>query len=65
MIIHEICVYFLMDITKTDLLDKGERFTLYEGCHVHDFEWLAFERLQKEYFYPAFLKTTILTCQST
>ena len=56
---HEICIYFLMDITKTGLLEKGERFTLYEGHHVHDFEWLAFERLQNEYFYPTFLKSEI------
>ena len=26
--------------------EKGERFTLHEGHHIHDFEWLAFERLQ-------------------
>ena len=56
---HEICIYYLTDISGTDLPDKGERFTLREGQHVHDFEWLAFERLQDEYFYPVFLKTAI------
>ena len=56
---HEICIYFLMDISETDLLEKGERFTLQEGCHIHDFEWLSFERLSDEYFYPIFLKTGI------
>ena len=48
-----------MDVSKTRLLEKGERFTLREGRHIHDFEWLAFERLQDEYFYPVFLKTEI------
>lgn len=48
---HEICIYYLMDISETGLLEKGERFTLHEGQHIHDFEWLAFERLQDEYFY--------------
>ena len=56
---HEICLYFLMDVSETDLAEKGERFTLHEGKHTHDFEWLEFERLQNEYFYPIFLKTEI------
>ena len=25
---HEICIYYLMDVSKTGLLEKGERFTL-------------------------------------
>ena len=56
---HELCIYFLMDVSGTGLLDRGERFMLHEGSHRHDFEWLAFERLQDEYFYPLFLKTSI------
>ncbi len=56
---HEICIYFLLDISHTDLLKKGERFTLTEGRHIHDFAWLPFERLKDEYFYPLFLKTDI------
>ena len=56
---HELCIYFLLDISQTDLLTKGERFTLHERNHTHDFEWLPFERLSKEYFYPVFLKTAI------
>lgn len=56
---HEICLYFLTDISRTGLLNRGERFTLSEGRHRHDFEWLAFDRLQREYFYPLFLKTAV------
>ena len=56
---HELCVYFLVDVSETGLLERGDRFTLYEGRHTHDFEWLAFERLKEEYFYPVFLKTEI------
>lgn len=56
---HELCIYFLMDISSTDLLEKGERFTLQEGHHTHEFEWLEFGRLQDEYFYPIFLKEGI------
>ena len=58
---HEICIYFLMDITSTDLLSRGEVFTSKEGNRTHTFEWLAFERLKDEYFYPLFLKKDIFT----
>lgn len=56
---HEICLYFLLDITGTGILSKGERFTMQEKQHTHIFEWLPFERLQDEYFYPLFLKKGI------
>ena len=57
---HELCLYFLLDVSDTDLVARGERFEMREGAHMHTFEWLAFDRLQKEYFYPVFLKTAIL-----
>ena len=56
---HELCLYFLLDASGTDLLTRGDRFRGPEHRHVHDFEWLPFERLKDEYFYPLFLKTDI------
>ena len=56
---HELCLYFLMDISDTDLLTRGPQFTSAEGRRTHTFEWLSFERLKDEYFYPLFLKTDI------
>ncbi len=56
---HELCLYFLLDVSGTDLLLRGDRFRGPERRHVHDFEWLAFDRLKDEYFYPLFLKTEI------
>ena len=56
---HEICLYFLMDVSGTPLEKRGDRFTLYERKHVHDFEWLDFGRLKDEYFYPNFMKTAV------
>jgi len=56
---HEICVYFLMDISHTDLLSRGEQFVLNENNQRHTFEWLEFDRLKDEYFYPIFLKEKI------
>ena len=61
---HQLCIYFLMDITDTDLLSKGSRFSLREGHHRHDFECLPFERLKDEYFYPLFLKKEIYNLPS-
>ena len=56
---HELCIYFLMDISNTHLLERGNTFTLTEGKHTHTFEWLKFDRLKDEYFYPLFLKKEI------
>ena len=56
---HELCVYFLMDISDTDLLSRGKRFTTREDYRTHTFEWLGFDRLKDEYFYPVFLKKDI------
>lgn len=56
---HELCIYYLMDISETDLLTRGHSFTTCEGKRTHIFEWLEFERLQDEYFYPIFLKKDI------
>lgn len=56
---HELCIYFLMDISHTDILSKGDKFSLKEGNRTHTFEWLDFERLKDEYFYPLFLKKEI------
>ena len=62
---HEICIYFLMDISDTDLLSKGDRFFLWEGTHQNTFEWLKFEQLEHEYFYPVFIKKEIFHLPST
>lgn len=56
---HELCIYFLMDISDSAILDKGDKFTFKEEAHANFFEWLPFERLKNEYFYPAFLKESI------
>lgn len=56
---HELCIYFLMDISDTDLSARGEKFACTEGKRTHIFEWLEFGRLKDEYFYPIFLKKEI------
>ncbi len=56
---HELCIYFLVDISHTNLLDRGARFAGAEAHHSHNFEWLAFERLREEYIYPLFIKDRV------
>lgn len=67
---HELCLYFLIDISGTDLLTRGECFLQQEGSRTHVFRWLPCEKLQETYFYPLFLKRAVhalpsqLTCLS-
>ena len=56
---HELCIYFLMDSSNTDLSERRNSFIRMEGKHTHVFEWLEFDRLKNEYFYPIFLKNQI------
>lgn len=56
---HELCLYFLMDFSETNLLSYGNPFTLQEGQISHQFEWLAFDRLKALSFHPSFLKEAI------
>ncbi|CAM3071941.1 NUDIX domain-containing protein [Streptobacillus felis] len=51
---HELCIYYLIDISDTSLLKKGDKFKYREGNRIYFFEWLEFERLKNEYFYPLF-----------
>ena len=32
---HELCLYYLVDVSETDLLSKGERFTMTEDGHTY------------------------------
>ena len=56
---HEICLYFLIDISKTNLLERGEKFVREEGKHTLTFEWLDFNELSNKYLYPEFIKKEI------
>lgn len=56
---HEICMYFLVDVSDTDILSKGDRFTYYDEGQALEFEWIEFDRLKDEYIYPTFIKDKI------
>ena len=56
---HELCLYFLVDVTETDLLNRGYIFRHIEGTHHFIFEWIDFSRVQSEYLYPKFIKNEL------
>lgn len=57
---HELCLYFLIDVSKTDLFSKGTSFVLYEnGTKRHQFFWMPISELKSSYLYPQFIKTRI------
>ena len=56
---HEIVLYYLLDISKTELLSRGDKFVIHEGKHTLSFEWLDIEGLEDKYFYPNFIKTEV------
>ena len=62
---HELCIYFLMDVSETKLSENGDKFTRMEDNQTHIFEWLEFDRLKDEYFYPIFLKKEIFNLPET
>lgn len=61
---HELCTYFLVEVPDS-LLARGDRFTMKEGNHTHWFHWLPLDSLEKEYFYPIFLKEAIFHLPDT
>lgn len=62
---HELCIYFLLDVSDTDLPTRGSSFTVNEGRRTHTFEWLPFDSLKDTYFYPLFLKKDIFNLPDT
>lgn len=62
---HEVCIYFLVDVSHTNLFNRGNKFRGAEKHHTHDFEWLSFEQLKDEYLYPVFIKDNIYDLPQT
>ena len=56
---HEIGLYFLVDISSTGLLARGEDFSSAEENQINTFRWVPFEQLQQMYLHPLFLKQKI------
>ena len=57
---HELCLYFLMDASETDLYERGETFSRQENGKTLVFNWLPLESLKEQYLYPVFIKEKIM-----
>lgn len=55
---HELCTYFTVDASGTDLITRGDRFDSPNEPSVH-FAWFPFEDLPYIDLRPAFLKTEV------
>ena len=62
---HELCLYFLIDFSGTDLLDRGAKMKGAEAHHKQIFEWLDISNLKDTYFYPLFLKEKVFSLPQT
>lgn len=58
---HELCLYFLMDISGSELEKTEDTFLRREESHTNQFHWLPVQTLQEEYLYPVFIKEKILS----
>ncbi len=56
---HEVVLYYLLDVSKTELLSRGDKFVIHEGRHTLTFEWLNVDGLEDKYLYPTFIKTEV------
>jgi len=56
---HELCLYYLMDISETELLNRGNDFLSYEGNKKLLFRWIKFDDIESSYLYPLFIKKKI------
>ena len=56
---HELCLYYLVDISETELPSLGTSFVRYEGDQRYYYEWMPLSRLKDEYLYPLFIKEKI------
>lgn len=57
--VHELGVYYLIDIKDTDLLDRGNKFIVEEDGITHIFEWLDIDSLENTEIYPLFIRNKL------
>jgi len=56
---HELCIYYLIDISDTALPTDVRTFEGMEKKKKHIFEWIPFDELKDMYLYPIFIKNQI------
>lgn len=56
---HEICMYYLVDISNTDFNNYETVFETKEGNRINTYEWLDIDKLNNFVLYPQFIKDEI------
>lgn len=56
---HELCLYYLVDISGTDLPSRENPFLRTEGDQAYLYQWIPLAQLQETYLYPLFIKEKI------
>ncbi len=56
---HEICFYFLVDYSGTELASRGSSFFHTEGQRRYLYQWIPLNELSEKYLYPQFIKEKI------
>ena len=56
---HEICMYYFVDISKTNFNRFEDIFQTLEGNKINTYEWLNIDSLDNITLYPRFLKDEI------
>lgn len=56
---HELCIYYLVDISDTGFNHFEDKFILKENGRNNYFEWISFDRLGEQTVYPLFIKDEI------
>ena len=55
---HELCVYYLVDVSDTELVNQ-QRFEGLVTWNHEMFEWIDIDTLKDQYLYPLFIKEKI------
>ena len=55
---HELCIYYLVDVSKTELV-KHREFAGLETKNNEQFYWLDTDTIKEQYLYPLFIKDRI------
>ena len=55
---HELCIYYLVDVSDTDLVNQ-QRFEGLVTWNHEMFEWIDIDTLKDQYLYPLFIKEKI------
>lgn len=56
---HELCIYYLIDIANTNLMNTDDIFVTRKSKYNEVFYWLDIDDIKEQYLYPLFIKDKI------